>query len=261
MSQKILIVSEDTTTQESLSVIMLKEGYGVSSTSDGQSALDTLESEEIAVALVDLDLPDMSGTKVLQKAGEISPDTKIILLAEGGSMETVIEAIRYNAHDYILKPFDPEEILASITKALACLEKEKRIRLLVGQLDDTQQKLKDELGYTGKPKSRQQFISLPEDVSLDLARREMWRGANKVRLTPTEAKLIEILVTNWGRVMPHGELVFLLQGFNVSDVESPEILRPLVSRLRRKLEAFPQGAKWITSVRGVGYVFDVDVPV
>ncbi len=176
-------------------------------------------------------------------------------------METVIEAIRYNAHDYILKPFDPEEILASITKALACLEKEKRIRLLVGQLDDTQQKLKDELGYTGKPKSRQQFISLPEDVSLDLARREMWRGANKVRLTPTEAKLIEILVTNWGRVMPHGELVFLLQGFNVSDVESPEILRPLVSRLRRKLEAFPQGAKWITSVRGVGYVFDVDVPV
>jgi len=60
--------------------------------------------------------------------------------------------------------------------------------------------------------------------------------------------------------MPHGELVFLLQGYEVSDDEAPEILRPLVSRLRRKLEAFPEGEKWITSVRGVGYVFNADLP-
>ena len=238
-----------------------QEGYDVGSVVDGQVALDTLESEEIGVALVALDLPDISGIKVLQKAGEISPDTKIILLAEQGSMETVIEAIRYNAHDYILKPFDTEEILSSITYALARLDKEKRIRLLVEQLDDALQKLKDVMGYTGKPNSRLKVISLPDGVSLDLARREMWCGADKVRLTPTEAKLQEILVTNWGRVMAHGELVFLLQGFKVSDVEAPEILRPLVSWLRGKLEAFPQGAKWITSVRWVGYVFDVDVPV
>lgn len=113
------------------------------------------------------------------------------------------------------------------------------------------------MGFTGKPKSRQQVISLPDGVSLDLPRREMWRGAEKERLTPTEAQLLKIFVTNWGRVIPHLELVFLLE---VSDAEAPEILRPLVSQLRRKLDTFPQGAKWITSVRGVGYVFDVDVP-
>ncbi|MBC8507538.1 MAG: response regulator transcription factor [Chloroflexi bacterium] len=259
MTQTILIVSEDKSTQESLLAMLLKEGYGVSSVTDGQSALDTLESEEINVALISLDLPDMSGIKVMRKAGKISPDTKIILLAKGGSMESVIEAIRYNAHDYILKSFDPEEILASVTKALARLDKEKRIRLLVEQLDDTLQKLKDEMGVTGAPKSHQQAISLPDEVSLDLARREMWRGADKVRLTPTEAKLLEIFVTNWGRVMTHGELVFLLQGYEVSDVEAPEILRPLISRLRKKLGEFPRGAKWISSVRGVGYVFDADV--
>ena len=260
MSEKILVVSSDKTDQKKLTAILLKEGYDVASAADGQTALATLETEEIDVAQIDLNLPDMSGIKVLRKAGEISPGTKIILLAEQGSMETVIEAIRYKAHDYIFKPFDPKEILASITKALTRLEKERRIRLLLGQLDDTLQKLKEELGYTGAPKTRLKVISLPEGVSLDLARREMWQGANKVRLTPTEAQLLEIFVTNWGRVMPHGELVFLLQGFRVDEAEAPEILRPLISRLREKLGEFPRGAKWVSSVRGVGYVFDADVP-
>jgi len=260
MGEKILVVSSDKTETKNLTAILLKEGYDTASAADGQMALATLETEEIDVAVINIDLPDMNGIKVLQKAGEISPDTKIILLAEQGSIETVIEAIRYKAHDYIFKPFDSEEILGSITKALTRLEKERRIRLLLGQLDDTLQKLKEELGYTGAPKTRLKVISLPEGVSLDLARREMWRGADKVRLTPTEAKLLEILVTNWGRVMTHGELVFLVQGFRVYEAEAPEILRPLISRLRGKLDAFPQGSKWISSVRGVGYVFDADVP-
>jgi len=260
MAKKILIVVEDTTTQESLSAILMKGGYGVSLLLNGKSTLETLESEEISVAFVSLDLPDMDGIKVLQNCRKISPDTKIILLAENGSMETVIEAIRYNAHDYILQPYDPEEIIASIIKALAELDKGERVRTLVQQIDDALQKLKDLMGYAGKPKSSQRVISLPEGVSLDLPRREVWRGAEKERLTPTEAQLLEIFVTNWGRVISHGELVFLLQGYEVSEDESPEILRPLISRLRRKLDTFPQGAEWITSVRGVGYVFDADLP-
>lgn len=88
MTKKFLIVSKEIAKQESLSTMLLMEEYGILQATDGQSALDTLESEKISVALVSL------------------------------------EAIRYNAHDYILKPFDPEEILASITKALARLERE-----------------------------------------------------------------------------------------------------------------------------------------
>jgi len=65
---------------------------------------------------------------------------------------------------------------------------------------------------------------------------------------------------NWGRVISHEELAFLTLGYEVSDDEAPEILRPLISRLRRKLDSFPEGKKWITSVRGVGYVFDAEVP-
>ncbi|MBC8554326.1 MAG: response regulator transcription factor [Candidatus Brocadiales bacterium] len=260
MTEKILIVGEDKLTQQTLSAMLLKEGYEVSSVTDVQSALSILESENISAALIALDLLDMSSAKVLRKTKEISPDTKIILLAENGSMETVIEAIRHDAHDYILAPIGHEEILASITNALAELDKEKRIRTLVQQIEDALQELKDLLGYTGKPKTSQRVISLPDGVSLDLPRREMWRGAEKERLTPTEAQLLEIFVTNWGRVLSNEELAFLIQGFEVSGDEAPEILRPLISRLRRKLDSFPEGKKWISSVRGVGYVFDADMP-
>ena len=260
MAEKLLIANNDQETQKTLGAILLEDGYDVASVADGKAALDILEAGDVGVALVALDLPDMSGIKVLQKAAEISPDTRFILMAEDGSMETVIEAIRYQAHDYIVQPLDNQEILSSVANAIGRRNKEIRIRLLLEQLDDTLQKLKDAMGVTGAPKSRRQVISLPNEVSLDLARREIWRGADREHLTPTEAKLLEILITNWGRVMTHSELVFLLQGFEVSDDEAPEILRPLISRLRGKLDAFPQGAKWITSVRGVGYVFDVDVP-
>jgi DNA-binding response OmpR family regulator len=57
--------------------------------------------------------------------------------------------------------------------------------------------------------------------------------------------------------MTHRDLVFLVQGYEITEWEAPEVLRPLVSRLRRKLSAFPDGDKWIANVRGTGYVFDV----
>jgi DNA-binding response OmpR family regulator len=67
---------------------------------------------------------------------------------------------------------------------------------------------------------------------------------------------MKILVENRGRVLTHKELVFLVQGYETTDWEAPEVLRPLVSRLRRKLSSFPGGEKWIINVRGTGYVFE-----
>ncbi|MFN2150077.1 MAG: winged helix-turn-helix domain-containing protein, partial [Anaerolineales bacterium] len=85
----------------------------------------------------------------------------------------------------------------------------------------------------------------------------IWRGNERVTLTPTEGKLLKVLLENKGRVMSHRDLVFLVQGYEITDWEAPEVLRPLVSRLRRKLSAFPDGENWIVNVRGTGYVFDL----
>jgi two-component system KDP operon response regulator KdpE len=93
-------------------------------------------------------------------------------------------------------------------------------------------------------------------VLIDLARREVWRGNLRVGLTPTEGKLMKILLENRGRVIPHRDLVFMLHGYESTEWEAPEVLRPLISRLRRKLSVFPNGENWISNVRGTGYVFD-----
>jgi len=259
MAEKIFIASDNQATLQTLSSILLKAGYDVASSKDGQTALEILETEEIDVALVALDLPDMSGIKILQKVDEVSPDTKIIVVAEQGSMETVIEAIRYQAHDYILKPFDHKEMLSIVASAIDRRNKEKRIRLLLEQLGSTLQQLKDEMGISGAPKPSRQLISLSDGVSIDFTRREMWRGSERIGLTPTEGKLMEILVTNRSRVMAHTDLTFLILGYEVNALEAPEILRPLISRLRKKLAVFPGGKKWIISVRGTGYVFDPEL--
>ena len=260
MAEKILVANNNQKAQKTLAAILLKDGYDLTSAEDGRAALDILETEEIDVVLVALDLPDVDGVEFLQKAEEISPETKIILTTEDASTESMIAAIRYQAHDYVIKPFDPQEILSSVTRALVQRSKEKRTRMFIEQLESTLQQMKDELGYTDIPKTSLHTVSLPGNVSLDIARRELWSGSIRVRLTPTEGKLLEIFVKNWGQVMTHANLVFMIQGYEVPDDEAPEILRPLISRLRKKLGSFPSGGKWISSVRGIGYVFDPGAP-
>ena len=255
LTHRILVVEQHKATQTTLTKILQKEKYHVDTVFDRQAALEILASEEYAVMILDSVFSSMDGIDVLQKAVEISCDTKIILLDGHGSLEAVIEAIRCRAHDYLLVPYEIQELLSSVANALARYDQEKYKRLLLEQLESSLQQLKDVEGISASPKSQRPVVSLPDGVSLDLIRREMWRGEDRARLTPTEGKLLEIFVTNRDRVMSHGDLVFLVQGYEVEEWEAPEILRPLISRLRRKLAVFPQGEKWIASVRGKGYIF------
>lgn len=116
--------------------------------------------------------------------------------------------------------------------------------------------LKDVEGIEQEIPTYTAVFSLGDEIRIDLERREIWMDETKVMLTPTEGKLMKVLLDNRGRVLTHRELVLLVQGYQTTDWEAPEILRPLVSRLRRKLSHFPGGKEWIVNVRGTGYVFD-----
>lgn len=87
------------------------------------------------------------------------------------------------------------------------------------------------------------------------------RSARRMRSfisTPAEGRLLRVLIENPGRVYSHRELVLLVQGYDTSQREAPEILRPLVSRLRHKLEPFPALSDRVVSVRGTGYLYEGD---
>lgn len=257
MTAKILVVDDQITTREALVEILRLEGYLVSEAANGLRALEIIQNSDIDLMLLDIRMPGMDGIEVLQKVMDLSPDTLIIMLTAHGSMETAIEALRHGAHDYLIKPSTSHNILSSVERGLSRRAEIQHKRLLLEQLDRSIQKLRDAEGVTHKNISGKQRITFPGSIMLDLAKREISRGNVKVNLTPTEGKLFQILFENQGNVMNHREIVFLVQGYETSDWEAPEVLRPLISRLRRKLANFPGMDTWITNVRGTGYVMEI----
>lgn len=262
MKEKILVVDDEETMRRSLADILRLEGYHVQAVSSGQAALDAIRRETYDLMLLDLKMPGMDGLEVLRTTARISPDTLVILLTAHGSLESAIEALRQDAFDYLLKPSSPQQILNSVAGALAQRAEAQRKRDLIEKLDSSLQELrKDGERREARPEKEPTVISLGKNVWADLGRREIWVGSGldsqRVSLTPTEGKLFRVLWENHRQVLTHRELVKTVQGYDVTDWEAPEVLRPLVSRLRQKLSTLPGGENWITNVRGTGYVLEV----
>lgn len=239
MKSNILVVDDEPVARQSLSDILKLEGFVVSSVPNGQAAVEHIRTHAIDLMIVDLKMPGMDGLEVIQVVNQTSPETEIILLTAHGSIETAIQALRLRIHDYLLKPASPVQILASVKKGLG-----RRTRSRVNNA-----------AVTGS-ESTQEVYTLKDGTMVDLSRRQI-KFKNKIEhLTPAEGRLLRILMENEGKVFSHRELVLLVQGYDTSQREAPEILRPLVSRLRHKLEAFPSLSEKVVSVRGTGYLYE-----
>jgi DNA-binding response OmpR family regulator len=257
MKGKILIVDDERTMRKSLEEILNLEGYKVAAVGDGKAAMEALESGSYDLMLLDLKMPGVDGLEVLRFATENAPHCKVIMLTAHGSLESAIEALRQGAHDYILKPAKPEELVASVAAGISDKQDSERKQLLLAQMEASIQELRGDEGGSEPIDISRTTMVVGNNVKIDLERREIWTNEeDKVQLTPTEGKLMQILLENHGRVLSHKDLVFLVQGYQTTDWEAPEIMRPLVSRLRRKLAHFEGGDAWIVNVRGTGYVFD-----
>lgn len=257
MKSKILVVDDEALVRNSLEEILRLEGYEVVSVESGDAALNQIQQESYDLILLDLKMPGIDGIDVLKALSRLTPDTRVILLTGHGSLESAIDALRIGAQDYLLKPASSSEILSSVARALARKAEQQHRRMLLEQLDASIQRLKESEGLDPAPVSEIQTLTLDNGVMVDLARRDIWRGNVHVSLTPTEGKLMKVLLEHRRQVLSHRELVLMVQGYETTDWEAPEVLRPLVSRLRRKLAVFPNGENWITNVRGTGYVFEV----
>jgi DNA-binding response OmpR family regulator len=256
MKGRILIVDDEATARISLAEILHLEEFEVSVADSGEMGLEYLEKETFDLMLLDIKMPGIDGVEVLKKAAEHNPECKVILLTAHGSLKSAIEAVRQGAHDYLLKPASPGEILSSVSRAMTERVDSDRRRRLIEQMEASLRQLKDVEGIAKDAPMISPVVTLGDGIMVDLERREIWQGETKVVFTPTEGKLMKVMLENRGRVLSHKELVLLVQGYKTTDWEAPEILRPLVSRLRRKLAKFPNGREWISNVRGTGYVFD-----
>jgi DNA-binding response OmpR family regulator len=259
---RILVVDDEETMRLSLGDILRLDGYQVQTAQDGAAAIGRLRRETFDLMLLDLKMPGMDGLEVLQMASKIAPDTYVILLTAHGSLESAIEALRRNAFDYLLKPSTPKQILESVAGAMAKRGEILHKRILLEQIDLSLKKLRGAEHQNSLISDDPGVVSFGNGMNICLDKREIWRdkGDSKkiVKLTPTEGKLIRVLLEYRGKVMTHKDLVIKVQGYDVTDWEAPEVLRPLVSRLRQKLSVFDGGENWISNVRGTGYILNLE---
>jgi two-component system response regulator HydG len=133
---RILVVDDDDALRHSLARVLEQNGYEVVTAGCGQGARAVLADKEVAVALLDLVLPDVEGLELLREIKTTQPDTEVLVVTAFGSIEGAVEAMRQGAYDYLTKPFRAGELLATVAKALerSALERENRwLRLQLSQ--------------------------------------------------------------------------------------------------------------------------------
>lgn len=242
MKSSVLIVDDEPVARKSLTDILRLEGYSVTAISNGQAAVEHIRTHHVDLMVVDLRMPGMDGLEVVQVVNQLAPDTEIVLLTAHASTESAIQALRLRIHDYLQKPAPPAQIVESVKKGLERRSARMKAKSDGADFPDSGEALES--------------LTLDDGTEIDLSRRQIKHKKTLVNLTPAEGRLLRILLANQGKVFAHRELVLLVQGYDTSQREAPEILRPLVSRLRHKLEAFPSLADHIVSIRGTGYVFE-----
>lgn len=243
MKSNILVVDDEPVARQSMTDILRLEGFSVNSVPNGQSAIEYVRTHPVELMIVDLRMPGMDGLEVVQVVNQISPETEIVLLTAFATTESAIQALRLRIHDYLLKPASPAQVIASVKKGLA--RRDARLKARGGTAS-----IEVDEGNAE--------FTLKDGTYIDLSRRLIRKKDNIIHLTPAEGRLLRVLIENPGRVYSHRELVLLVQGYDTSQREAPEILRPLVSRLRHKLESFPSLSDRIVSVRGTGYLYEGD---
>lgn len=228
MTPKILVVDDERATRLSLSDILRLDGYDVQTAASGEEAVQLLAAGQIDLMLLDIKMPGMDGMQVLAEARRLSPRTVAILLTAHGTLDTAMQAIEEQAFAYLLKPSAPEVILDKVRRGLA-----RRI---------------------STPSPDKPVVS-GGGILLDFARHEITVSGKRLHLTQAEFRLLAVMMTHADEVISSQRLVREVQGYQVADGEAREIIRPMISRLRKKLKSYPRSAKCLVSVRGEGYMF------
>ncbi|MFG3267136.1 MULTISPECIES: response regulator [Streptomyces] len=224
---RVLVVEDDPQLVRALVINLQARRYGVDAAPDGTTALRLAAARQPDVVLLDLGLPDMDGVDVIKGLRGWTRVPILVLSARQGSDEKVA-ALDAGADDYITKPFSMNELLARLR---AAVRRTEEVPLEPGTT------LVETAGFT-----------------IDLLARKAVRGDRDVRLTPTEWHLLEILVTNPGRLISQKHL--LLEVWGVSESNKTNYLRVYMAQLRRKLETDPAHPRYLITEPGMGYRFE-----
>ncbi|MEP6470196.1 MAG: response regulator transcription factor [Chloroflexota bacterium] len=216
----VLLVDDDPTLLPVLARRLGRDGFEVATASSGQAALHLLEQAWPALLVIDLMMPQMDGFELCRRVKQIA-DLPIIVLSAVDASESKVRALQEYAEDYITKPFDPDELAARIHRVLRRTAGRSRIVLGGG------------------------------DLEIDLATRRLRIESVTHPLTPTEVRVLQVLIGSLNHTVPTETL--LERVWSESDGADPSYVWVTVRRLRRKLEPNPDNPRYLLTDRGIGY--------
>jgi len=225
----LLIVDDDERIRGLLQKFLMRNGFLVSSARDAAQARRILGGLEFDLIVMDVMMPGEDGvtlTRDLRKR----MTTPILLLTARGEAANRIEGLEAGADDYLVKPFEPKELLLRINAILRRVPQVKAAEPV------------------------RQIIHLGA-VRYDLDRGEMWRGDIPVRLTATEAQLMRIFAAAPGVALSRDRLVGDNSSFDAAQERAVDVQ---ITRLRRKIESDPKSPRYLQTVRGEGYMLQPD---
>lgn len=226
---RVLVVDDE---PDLLSVVRLTleaGGFQVTSASSGEEALAIVKKEGLPhLAVVDIMMPGMDGLELCRRLLKFS-DLPVIFLTAVDEEQTKVRAIRELAEDYITKPFLPAELLARVDRVLRRMA---------------------DFSYSAEPQ-----IRIAEGLAVDFSNKKVIVDGADVSLTPTENKILHILVRSRMRAVSTD---FLLRRVWPLDEVFEDTLRVHIRRLREKIESEPSSPRYLRTVRGVGYIFGTD---
>jgi two-component system, OmpR family, KDP operon response regulator KdpE len=222
-SPRILVIEDEAQIRRFLRAALAANGYALVETATGREGIDLAAQQPPDCVILDLGLPDMDGIDVLRRIRGWSSVPIIVLTARGQEQEK-IALLDAGADDYLTKPFGVGELMA-------------RMRVVMRRL-------------TSGGQADQPVFSVG-DIRVDLTRRQVFRGAEEIHLTPIEYKLLAALVRSPGRVITQRQLLQEVWGPEYTD--SPHYLRIYMQHLRHKLEADPARPRYLLTEPGVGY--------
>lgn len=239
---RVLVVDDDDDVRSSVGQALRALGYQVDTAGSGELALEMIVNEPYGAALLDLRLPGMDGVDVMRAAARIRPDMGVVLLTAHATLDSAIAAVKLGAADYLLKPASVPTIAIAVEKAMMGPPSGRD-----GGRRGARRYV--EAGSLTLDRERHVVVVMPEDGG---------EGRFAV-LTGSEVELLACLIENAGVVVSCRDLAARLR-YDLRAEEARTLIRPHISRLRRKVEPDPESPALIRTVVGEGYVVVIGHP-
>lgn len=225
MSEKVLVIDDEETTVQLISILLERKGYEVIKAYRAEEGLRKAYRYQPDIVLLDIMMPDMDGWEVCKRLREMS-DVPIIFLTALDEGKSVVRGLEMGADDYITKPYDNDELVARV---------------------------KAHLRRAPRPGISDELVFNNGEFRINFMNREVYVRNEVKHLTPKEFNLLGVLVRNAGRVVTRNELVTQAWGEEYSD--AIDSLKLYIHYLRQKIEQNPDQPDYILTSRGVGYRF------